>query len=1476
MSQSASSSELSPLKRAIVELRDLRARIAQLEGQSQQPIAIVGVGLRLPGGAHDEASFWQLLANGVDAVTEIPRERWDVDAYYDADPDVPGKMYTRHGAFLRDVDQFDASFFGVSPREAASMDPQQRLLQEVSWEALENAVIDPSSLAGTPTGVFIGYGNSDYWRMVYGDEVAIDAYSALGNSYSVAAGRLAYLFGLHGPCLTVDTACSASLVAIHLACQSLRIGECSMALAGGVNLILSPEANINFTKSRMLARDGRCKTFDAAADGYVRGEGCGVVVLKPLAAAQADGNRILAIIRGTAVNQDGRSGGLTAPNGPAQEVVIRAALKNAGVTPHEVSYLEAHGTGTSLGDPIEIRAANAVLGKGRSKDQPLAIGTIKTNMGHLEAAAGVAGLLKVVLSLQHKQIPPHLHLKERTPHFDWERASVVVPTSLMPWQTVNGRRIAGLSSFGFSGTNAHLILEEAPESTPETTAPDRPLHVLAMSAKDDDALKQLAADYGGVLSAEAIPLTADVCFSANAGRAHFPHRLAVIGATADAIRSELHQFVSGGRTARVVTGELFEAKRPPIAFLFTGQGSQYAGMARRLYETSPTFRRALDRCDAILKPLLSHPLLEVLFAPADGKTALDQTAFTQPALFAVEYALAELWRSWGINPDFVMGHSVGEYVAACIAGVFSLEDGLTLIAERARLMQALSVGGRMVAVFGSPDQVAPSVAAESGVSIAAINGPEAVVISGAGDAVERVLRQLAAAGIKSKELTVSHAFHSPLMEPMLGPFEAFASGITYVEPRIGLISNVTGTLGDSRVVGRAAYWRQHVREPVQFAKAVRTLDEQGVRHFLEIGPAPVLLGMARRCIADDGRQWLPSLRPGRDDWEQMLESLQLLYTTGCSPHWAGFDSDYPRRRVVLPTYPFQRRRYWIERQSRSGRAGEPDCEQTWRVATAAALRQSQSAPLGVTVSSYADKWAALEELTTAHAAHTLRAVGAFRKPGEAHDAASLIAQFGIPAMYQHLLQRWLDRLAAAGLLRAEHGRFVAENPLPEAALEPHVKRVDELLADDPHFLAYLRNCGDKVAAVIGGQESPLETLFPGGSSAIADRLYDSANPNRYVNAIAGAAIEAVSRSWSAARPLRLLEVGAGTGGTTSTLLPALDPERSVYLFTDLSDLFLGRARDRFCQFTFTRFGVFDLEKDLTPQGHAPHSFDVVVGANVVHAVRDLHGVLDRLRTLLVPGGFILLIEATQHHAWFDFTTGLIEGWQHFADDLRGDNPLLSPDKWKSALGEHGFVEVAAFPEDGSVAQVFGQHVILARTRSLVGSAAAVAVSPAALALEPSSANVRPEPPLGTETAEEFGRRLREALPDERVELMNDFVRAKVMEVLRLDTDRQPDHRARLMDLGLDSLMAIQLRDLIENGVGLGRTLPATLMFDYPTIEAITNFLLARLVAGTGNTVTVDGTTPLTPALAGSRVREIGALSDEEAEALLLKRLEPFS
>src|SRR5579884_2585264 len=913
--------ELSPLKRAFLALQDTQARLDALERTKREPIAVIGLGLRFPGGANDPEAFWQLLRNGVDAIRDVPPERWDREAYYDPDPDAPGKMNIRCGGFLDGVDKFDAQFFGIAPREATSMDPQQRLLLEVAWEALEHAGQAPRELLGSQTGVFVAINSSDYAELQrqVGGLRQLNAYHASGVARSIASGRLSYVFGLQGPSVSIDTACSSSLVAVHLACQSLRQGESNLALAGGVNLILAPDNTIMLSKFRMMAPGGRCRTFDAAGDGYVRSEGCAVVVLKRLSDALAAGDRILAVIRGSAANQDGASSGLTAPNGLSQEAVIRQALANSDVAPHEISYVETHGTGTELGDPIEVGALAAVFGAGRSAADPLMIGSVKTNLGHLEAVAGIAGLMKVVLSLQHGEIPPHLHLEHPNPHIPWDEIPVVVPTARTPWSPSTSRRLAGVSSFGFSGTNVHVIVEEGPAAPARPAARERPLHLLALSARSEAALGTLAARYAEHLAAQPEAAIADVCYTANAGRAHFAHRLAVTAADPTQLRERLAAACRGemGPWARQATVRGVDP--PKAAFLFTGQGSQYAGMGQALYATQPTFRAALDRCAALLEGALDRPLLDLLYPADPSAGALLQTnlAYAQPAQFAVQYALAALWQAWGVEPTWLVGHSVGEYAAACVAGVFGLADALRLVAARGRLLQQLPGSGEMAVLFAPAGRVAAALAPSAGrAAIAALNSPDSVVVSGEAAAVRGVIAALGLGEEEWRRLPIPAASHSPLVEPILEEFERVAGTITYRPPQRAVVSTLTGRLAGAGDLTTPAYWRRHLREAVRFAPAMQELQARGCEVFVEIGPHPTLLGMGQECCPGEDYAWLPSLRRGRDDWEQLLASLSELYVRGGAVDWAGFDRDYPRRKLSLPTYPFERRRYWLDSQPR--------------------------------------------------------------------------------------------------------------------------------------------------------------------------------------------------------------------------------------------------------------------------------------------------------------------------------------------------------------------------------------------------------------------------------------------------------------------------------------------------------------------------------------------------------------------------------
>ena len=898
------------MSRALSELRELRPEVEAARLARSEPIAIIGLGCRFSGGANDPESFWDLLRGGKEGISDVPPDRWDVDALYDPERSAPGKMCTRRAGFLDDLFGFDARFFDILPNEAATMDPQHRLLLEVSYEALERANIPVDRLYNSRTGVFVGISTFDAAILQLGSSgmESIDPHVGTGSTLSGANGRLSYKFGLTGPSLAIDTACSSSLVAVHYACQSLRRRECDLAITGGVNAILSPAPSINFSLAGMLAPDGRCKTFDARADGYVRGEGCGVLVLKRLSDAERDGDNVLALLRGSAVNQNGPSGGLTVPNGRSQEVVIRDALASADISPGDIAYVEAHGTGTSLGDPIEMNAIAASLCRERSADDPLLVGSVKTNIGHCEAAAGVAGLIKVVLSLQHREIPPHLNFTEPNPHIEWDQTAVQVATE--PQQLpIDKKAIAGVSSFGFSGTNAHVVVEGVATTAPsQEPAEPTTRYMLPISARTSDALVDLAERFRTYLDGQPEAALPAICRTAAVGRRQLEVRRGIVGNSLDSVRSQLAAI----RKSDFDRQSGYAASRG-VVFLFTGQGAQYPSMGRELYQQEAVFRQAMDRCEQILSDLLGQSLLAAMFDKRE-QSQLDQTQWTQPALFALEYALSEQWRSWGIRPSAVLGHSVGEYVAAVCAGVMSLEDGLTLIASRGRIMQQLD-GGMMASVFGDETSIAQAIDPyRDTVSIAALNAPELTVISGVSADVEKALAELTRQGYDHQVLRVSGAFHSPMVDPLIEEFRHTAQAITYRPASTPVVTNVTGDFLAAGATLDADYWCQQMRAPVRFAQAIGALNARGHQCFLEVGPHPVLSALGRQCVPDEPTVWAASLRRDGNDGEEVLSGLGELYGAGAEIDW---QSVYPNSRsdgVVLPTYPFQRRSFPIAAQ----------------------------------------------------------------------------------------------------------------------------------------------------------------------------------------------------------------------------------------------------------------------------------------------------------------------------------------------------------------------------------------------------------------------------------------------------------------------------------------------------------------------------------------------------------------------------------
>ncbi|MFJ3162603.1 type I polyketide synthase [Streptomyces kanasensis] len=908
------------LKRVTAELQATRERLRQAEQRAYEPIAVVGMACRYPGGVTSPDGLWDLVSAGRDAVADFPADRgWDLERLFHDDPDHPGTTYARAGGFLEGATDFDAEFFGIGRTEALAMDPQQRLLLQTVWESLEDAGIDPGSLRGSPTGVFVGTTGQDYGQLARSGPDELEGYWGIGSAGSVLSGRVSYVLGFEGPALTVDTACSSSLVSVHMAVQALRQGECALAVAGGVTVMSTPGVFTEFSRQRALSPDGRCRSYAEAAEGTGWGEGVGVVLLERLSEARRNDHRVLAVVAGSAVNQDGASNGLTAPNGRSQQRVITQALAAARLRPDDVDAVEGHGTGTTLGDPIEVDALAAVYGPGRTAARPLWLGSLKSNIGHSQAAAGVGGLIKMVQALRHGVLPRTLHVDRPTSKADWSGGGVSLLTEAVPWPRGERVRRAGVSSFGISGSNAHVVVEEAPPDAsagagegPEPAA--LPVVPWVLSARTPAALRAQAGRLHTHLTTarpDATPLQVGAALAHT--RARFDHRAVLTGTTRTELLAGLAAFGAGELPGNAVLGVAARSRK--TVFLFSGQGSQQAGAGRGLAAAHPVFADALDAARAELDRHLDLPLRRVMDAPEGSAEAelLHRTGWTQPALFALEVALYRLVESWGFTPDFLMGHSIGELSAAHVAGVLSLADASALVAARGRLMQALPEGGAMVAVEATEDEVLRSLRGDDRLAVAAVNGPRSVVVSGATEPLAAWQRAWRERGRRTRRLRVSHAFHSPLMRPVLDELAAVAGSLSYRAPTVPIVSNVTGTLAEATDLTTPDYWVRHAERPVRFHDGVRRLEGAGVTAFLELGPGGVLTGMTRPCLRDpDAAVVVPALDGHAPEPAALMAALAELHTHGACGDLAALLPRDAARRVSLPTYAFQARRHWID------------------------------------------------------------------------------------------------------------------------------------------------------------------------------------------------------------------------------------------------------------------------------------------------------------------------------------------------------------------------------------------------------------------------------------------------------------------------------------------------------------------------------------------------------------------------------------
>ncbi|MFF1379231.1 type I polyketide synthase [Streptomyces sp. NPDC058308] len=1383
------------------------------EGHADTDIAVIGMAGRFPG-ARDLAAFWDNLTAGRESVAPLS------DAEYLAAGGDPGLLddpyLVKMASVVDGIDEFDAEYFGYPPAEAELLDPQQRLFLECAHHVLEHAGYGPGTTEGL-VGVYAGAQQSRYFldhvhpRLRAGDSLALH-HAQLGNVNSTLATRVSYELGLTGPSLSVQTACSTALVAVHLACQDLLDERCDAALAGGVSLNPALRQGYRYVQDGPFSRDGHCRPFDADATGMLGGEGVGAVLLKRLADAIADGDHIHAVIKGTAINNDGdRKVGFAAPSVAGQAEVLVTARTLAGVDAGTIGLIEAHGTGTPVGDPIEVAALTRAFALDTDRTGFCALGSVKSNIGHLDAAAGIAGLIKAVLALEHRTVPPSLNFRTPNPHLSLDATPFYVPTTARPWPAPPHPRRAGVSSLGIGGTNAHVVLEEAPAPAPRPEGTegtqDTAEHLLTISARSPEALDELGQRLGERLRDEPGLTLADVAHTLRSGRRAHPHRRAVVARdTAEAARA----LAPGGPAHRAAPGR-------PVVFLFPGAGSQHLGMGRDLYEREPVFREQIDRCAEILRPHLPTDLRRMLYEeePATGGVF--------PALVATEYALARLVMSWGLRPAALLGHSLGEYTAACVAGVLRPEEALPLVVRREELFERAAGGGGMTGVALDEAEAARL---DPELSLAAVNGPRACVVAGPEHALARAERRLTEQGVDHRRIRFGAAAHSPLLDPVLDTYAQALGTVSLHTPDIPYVSNLTGTWVTPEQATDPAAWVRHTREPVRFADGLSTLLAEGDPLVIEVGPGRALATLARRQAGPD-TPVLPLMRHPQaqePDRRTLLQAVGDAWSHGADIDWEALPAGPAPRRVPLPGYPFARTRHWIDVQPHTAPAGPPAAPPTerfpvalsahlgWMTATEERLGAEHAArrlPAELTES--------LDALAAAHVCALLRRAGIPTTPGAVVERGSVHAAFRTVDAYRPLVDALLGLLVDDDLLTedADGLRFtqaVATVGDPDALTDAVVRAHPEQ-ADD---LAYLDHCVRHYPQVLSGELAGTEVLLPEGSDerqrALIDRRLAFSDIPLYRRLIARTVARLSAEAGG--RPVRILEIGAGRGYLTWDVAEELRSLPDVeYHFTDLGRSFVleGQRQARERGLTGMEFGVLDITRDPAPQGYPAGSFDLVLAFNVLHATPDLRQAVRHAAELLVPDGVAMLLEASRQQRWSLMTTGLYEGWWYFDDDLREGSPLVGTSVWQELLRSEGLADVTTFPR--SATDDASDHTLVVARRDTAPRADDTSVAPQAAVGR--SFNRRPDLSVAYTAP---------ATPREKE------VVAVWEEVLGIDGIGVHDN---FFDLGGESLLAMQLMARLRDRCGVELSLRR--IFDAPTVADLV-LLLDRAAPATAGRI----------------------------------------